>query len=190
MGKAAAATAQAHADKLNAIAGAAVKKLNDAKKHQEEVAAAAQLKEQTEEKAAAAKDALAAKIKSKADAAVHEAQEKKAAAQGMLAKIENANCKKHKGCSGLVGYCCPTLNFGKMHLGSAKLDGMMMACCGSAEELANTPSLDRQIEASSGGFGVISLLVAAATGSLVTALVLQMIMGKEDKKGWERLIAA
>merc|ERR1712228_700154 len=163
---------------------------NDAKKHQEEVAAAAQLKEKAEQKAAAAKDALAAKIKNKADAAVKDANEKKAAAQGMLAKIENANCKKHKACSGLVGYCCPTLNFGKMHLGSAKLDGMMMACCGTAEELANTPSLDRQIEASSGGFGVISLLVAAATGSLVTALVLQMSMGKEDKKGWERLIAA
>merc|ERR1712190_283104 len=94
--KEAAATAQAHADKLNAIAGAATKKLNDAKKHQEEVAATAQLKEQAEQKAAAAKDALAAKIKSEADAAVHEAQEKKAAAQSMLAKIDNAQCKKHK----------------------------------------------------------------------------------------------
>merc|ERR1711953_695392 len=136
----------------------------------------AQLKEQAEQKAAAAKDALAAKIKSEADAAVKEAKHKKEAAKSMLAKIDNAQCKKHKACKGLVGYCCPTLNFGKMHLGSAKLDGESMVCCGTAEELANAPSLDREIEASSHGFGVISLLVAAATGSLMTALVLQMSM--------------
>merc|ERR1712187_804864 len=188
--KEAAATAQEHADKLNAIAGEATKKLNDAKKHQEEVAAKAHLKEKAEEKAAASKKASATKIKNEADAALKEANEKKAAAEGMLAKIKNAKCAKHSGCSALGnGYGCPTLDFAKMHLGSAKLDGVQLACCGVAEELATTPSLDRQLEASNHDFGVISLLVAAATGSLVTALVLQMSTRKEDKKGYVHLTA-
>merc|ERR1712050_645357 len=181
------ATAAAKKALAAEAAAAHAKKVEE---EQKKIVAETAQKAAENKKAAAAKDALAAKIKSEADAAVKEANLKKAAANSMLAKIDNAQCKKHKACKGLVGYCCPTLNFGKMHLGSAKLDGESMVCCGAAEELANAPSLDREIEASSHGFGVISLLVAAATGSLMTALVLQMSMRKEDKKGYERLVAA
>jgi len=137
--KAAADAAQATADKLNAIAGAATKKLNDAKKAQEEVEAAAKLKQEAEEKTVAAKNAEAAKIKAAADKVVNEATAKKTAAEGMLSKIDNAQCKKHTGCSGLEGYCCPTLNTNKMHLGSTKLDGAMLGCCGSAMEMGELP---------------------------------------------------
>merc|ERR1711972_183698 len=106
-------------------AGAATAKLNDAKKKAEEEAAAAKLKEDAEEKVVAAKNAEAAKIQAAADKELKEANAKKAAAEGMIAKIDNAQCAKHAGCKGLEqnGYCCPTLNFAKMHLGSAKLDG-------------------------------------------------------------------
>merc|ERR1711976_217719 len=121
--KAAAAEAKANADKLNAIAGAATKKLNDAKKKAEEEAAAAKLKEEAEEKVVAEKNEEAAKIQAAADKELREANTKKAAAEGMIAKIDNAQCTKHAGCKGMEGYCCPTLNFAKMHLGSAKLDG-------------------------------------------------------------------
>jgi len=138
--KAAADAAQATADKLNAIAGAATKKLNDAKKAQEEVEAAAKLKQEAEEKTVAAKNAEAAKIKAAADKVVNEATAKKTAAEGMLSKIDNAQCKKHTGCSGLEGYCCPTLNTNKMHLGSTKLDGAMLGCCGSAAEMEEIPN--------------------------------------------------
>merc|ERR1712217_220595 len=61
--------------------------------------------------------------KQAADKDLKDATEKKAAAEGMIAKIDNAQCAKHSGCKGMEGYCCPTLNFAKMHLGSAKLDG-------------------------------------------------------------------
>merc|ERR1712014_424334 len=135
MGKAAAADAKANADKLNKIAGAATAKLNDAKKKAEEEAAAAKLKEDAEEKVVAAKNADAAKIQAAADKELKEANAKKAAAEGMIAKIDNAQCAKHAGCKGLDGYCCPTLNFAKMHLGSAKLDGAQLGCCGSATEM-------------------------------------------------------
>merc|ERR1712157_204944 len=114
-----------NADKLNAIAGAATKKLNDAKKKAEEEAAAAKLKEEAEEKVVAEKNAEAAKIQAAADKELKEANAKKAAAEGMIAKIDNAQCAKHAGCKGLEGYCCPTLNFAKMQLG----------CCGGTTEL-------------------------------------------------------
>merc|ERR1712061_850326 len=86
-----------------------------------------------EEKVVAAKNAQATKIKNEADKEEAEANAKKAAAERVLAKIDNAACAKHPGCKGLAGYCCPTLNFGKMHLGSAKLDGANLGCCGGAE---------------------------------------------------------
>merc|ERR1712217_881517 len=133
--KAAADAAQAKADKLNTIAGAATKKLNDAKKHQLEVAAAAKLKEEAEEKTVAAKTHLAEKIKAAADKSTHEANVKKAAAEAMLKKIDNAKCTKHAGCKGLTGYCCPTLNTNKMHLGSTRLDGENLGCCGAVAEI-------------------------------------------------------
>merc|ERR1712060_1014788 len=115
---------------------------NDAKKKAEEEAAAAKLKEEAEEKVVAAKNDEAAKIQAAADKELKEANEKKATAQGMLKKIDNAQCAKHPGCKGMEGYCCPTLNFAKMHLGSAKLDGASLACCGSATELdTETPDL-------------------------------------------------
>merc|ERR1712113_537897 len=124
---------------LNAIAGAATKKLNDAKKKAEEEAAAAKLKEDAEKKLVAAKNEEAAKIQAAADKELKEANAKKAAAEGMIAKIDNAQCAKHSGCKGLEGYCCPTLNFAKMHLGSAKLDGATLGCCGSSTEMVSDP---------------------------------------------------
>merc|ERR1712113_927707 len=124
---------------LNAIAGAATKKLNDAKKKAEEEAAAAKLKEDAEKKVVAAKNEEAAKIQAAADKELKEANAKKAAAEGMIAKIDNAQCAKHAGCKGLEGYCCPTLNFAKMHLGSAKLDGAQLGCCGSSTEMVSDP---------------------------------------------------
>merc|ERR1711972_558501 len=116
-------------------AGAATAKLNDAKKKAEEEAAAAKLKEDVAEKVVAAKNKEAAKIQAEADKTVAEANKKKAAAEGMITKIDNAQCAKHAGCKGLDGYCCPTLDFAKMHLGSAKLSGPVLGCCGSATEL-------------------------------------------------------
>merc|ERR1712050_629377 len=133
--KAAADAAQAKADKLNTIAGAATKKLNDAKKHQLGVAAAAKLKEEAEEKTVAAKTHLAERIKAAAEKSTHEANVKKAAAEAMLKKIDNAKCSKHAGCKGLTGYCCPTLNTNKMHLGSTRLDGENLGCCGAVAEI-------------------------------------------------------
>merc|ERR1711920_269186 len=126
---------------LNTIAGAATKKLNDAKKHQLEVAAAAKLKEEAEEKTVAAKTHLAEKIKAAAEKSTHEANVKKAAAEAMLKQIDNAQCAKHAGCKGLTGYCCPTLNTNKMHLGSTKLDGENLGCCGAVAELELAESI-------------------------------------------------
>merc|ERR1712066_1141083 len=133
----------------NDIAGEATKKLNDEKKHQE-----------------------AAKIQAEADKTVAEANRKKAAAEGMITKIDNAHCSKHAGCKGLDGYCCPTLNFAKMHLGSAKLSGPVLGCCGSATELdmeapAELAAVgDESTE--SDGFGASAMLFSALCGSALT----------------------
>merc|ERR1711972_305320 len=135
--KAAAATAQAKADKLNDIAGAATKKLNDAKKKAQEEAAAAAIHMKAEEKVVAAKNAEAKKIAAEAATAMATATKKKNAAEAVLKKIDNAACAKHAGCKGLEGYCCPTLDFNKMHLGSSQLNGESLGCCGGASELEN-----------------------------------------------------
>merc|ERR1712190_485753 len=131
----AAEQAQAKADKLNDIAGAATKKLNDAKKKAQEEAEAAALQAKAEEKVVAAKNAEAKKIAEDAAKAMATATKKKDAAEAVLKKIENAACAKHAGCKGLVGYCCPTLDFNKMHLGSSQLSGASLGCCGGASEL-------------------------------------------------------
>merc|ERR1712003_571561 len=133
--KAAAATAQAKADKLNDIAGAATKKLNDAKKKAQEEAAAAAIQAKAEEKVVDAKNAEAKKIAAEAATAMATATKKKNAAEAVLKKIDNAACAKHAGCKGLEGYCCPTLDFDKMHLGSSQLAGESLGCCGGASEL-------------------------------------------------------
>merc|ERR1712056_167488 len=86
-------------------------------------------------KEAEAKRAEAAKIQAAADKELKEANTKKATAEAMIKKIENAACAKHAGCKGLVGYCCPTLNTNKMHLGSSQLSGASLGCCGGASEL-------------------------------------------------------
>merc|ERR1712176_873855 len=182
--KAAAAEAQANADKLNAIAGAATKKLNDAKKKAEEEAAAAKLKEDAEEKVVAAKNKEAAKIQAAADKELKEANAKKAAAEGMIAKIDNAQCSKHTGCKGLEGYCCPTLNFAKMHLGSAKLDGAQLGCCGGSMELdSETPdsALAEERIVESDGFGAGAIVLSAVFGSALTLAALRLSSRKEDE---------
>merc|ERR1712039_170713 len=180
--KAAAAEAKDHADKLNAIAGAATKKLNDAKKKAEEEAAAAQLKEEAEEKVVAAKNKEAAKIQATADKELKDATEKKAAAEGMIAKIDNAQCAKHSGCKGMEGYCCPTLNFAKMHLGSAKLDGATLACCGGSTEL-HAEAVGIAFADTIGendGFGASAMMLSAMCGSAMTLAAIRLLARKDD----------
>merc|ERR1712056_113394 len=172
--KAAAVTAQAKADKLNVIAGAATKKLNDAKKKAQEEAAAAAIKAKAEEKVVAAKNAEAKKIAAEAATAMATATKKKNAAEAVLKKIDNAACAKHAGCKGLEGYCCPTLNFNKMHLGSSHLDGESLGCCGGASELENeeveeVEAMPTESDTSAQQFGLSSVFLAFVAGSAVSA---------------------
>merc|ERR1712113_1275092 len=169
---------------LNAIAGAATKKLNDAKKKAEEEAAAAKLKEDAEEKVVAAKNEEAAKIQAAADKELKEANAKKAAAEGMIAKIDNAQCAKDAGCKGLEGYCCPTLNFAKMHLGSAKLDGAQLGCCGGATESASEATsvafADKQV-VQTDGFGAGAMMLSATCGSALTLAAFRLMSRKDEQ---------
>merc|ERR1711972_133570 len=176
--KAAAATAQAKADKLNDIAGAATKKLNDAKKKAQEEAAAAAIQAKAEEKVVAAKNAEAKKIAAEAATAMATATKKKTAAEAVLKKIDNAACAKHAGCKGLEGYCCPTLQFNKMHLGSSQLHGESLGCCGGAselevEEVEEVAALSTESDHSAQEFGLSSVFLAFVTGSAVSAAVLK-----------------
>merc|ERR1712083_1110998 len=77
-------------------------------------------------------------IKSEADEEVKKANQKKDAANAMLASIKKAKCSAHPGCKGLAGYCCPTIDYSHMHLGgtSSKLSGPQLGCCGGTEEEA------------------------------------------------------
>merc|ERR1712190_87999 len=74
--------------------------------------------------------------RSEADEEVKKANEKKDAANSMLASIKKAKCSAHPGCKGLTGYCCPTIDYSHMHLGgiSSKLNGPQLGCCGGADE--------------------------------------------------------
>jgi len=183
--KAAAEAAKAKADKLNEIAGAATKKLNDEKKHQEEVAAAAEIKEEANEKIVEANNKEAAKIKAAADKKVQEANEKKAAAEGMISKINNAQCKKHEACKHLDGYCCPTIDFSTTHLGSTKLNGPVLGCCGTATELnIETPTELAAVgdhSTQSDGFGASAMLLSALCGSALTMAALRISKRKEEQ---------
>merc|ERR1712083_948526 len=148
------------------------------KKKAEEEAAAAAIQAKTEEKVVAAKTAEANKIAAEAATAMATATKKKNAAEAVLKKIDNAACSKHAGCKGLEGYCCPTLNFNKMHLGSSHLDGESLGCCGGASELESEEVEAMSTEASNREaapqeFGLSSVFLAFVTGSAVSAAVLK-----------------
>merc|ERR1712066_1112418 len=157
---------------------------NDAKKKAQEEAAAAAIHMKAEEKVVAAKNAEAKKVAAEAATAQATATKKKNAAEAVLKKIENAACAKHAGCKGLVGYCCPTLNTNKMHLGSTKLDGANLGCCGGATEMADeaadmASADDRSIALD--GFGSGAMMLSALCGSAVTLAALRLTTRKQDQ---------
>merc|ERR1712150_42804 len=119
-------------------------------------------------------NAKAAKIKAAAASKTRKANDMKAAAEGMIKKIENAACDKNPGCKGLEGYCCPPINTAAMKLGSTNLDGMNLACCGVSSELSD----DREIEKSH-NFGIASLVLAAGVGSAATSIVFKLFRARE-----------
>merc|ERR1712113_596407 len=123
-------------------------------------------------------------IQAAADKELKEANKKKAAAEGMISKINNAQCSKHAGCKGLEGYCCPTLNFAKMHLGSAKLSGPVLGCCGTATELNMETSTKLEAvgdhNTESDGFGASAILFSALFGSALTMAPLRLWKRKEE----------
>merc|ERR1712083_180738 len=124
-------------------------------------------------------------IKSEADHEVKKANEKKDAANSMLASIKKAKCSAHPGCKGLAGYCCPTIDYSHMHMGgtSSKLDGPQLGCCGGAEEAIEAVEVQAaEIEAagepqSAGLFA--SVFAAFVAGSAVTAAVFKLTSAKE-----------
>merc|ERR1712066_148033 len=154
---------------------------NDAKKKAQEEAAAAAIHMKAEERVVASKNAEAKKVAAEAATAQATATKKKNTAEAVLKKIENAACAKHAGCKGLEGYCCPTLNFNKMHLGSSHLDGESLGCCGGASELEieeveaveAMPTKLNSGEAAPQEFGLSSVFLAFVTGSAVSAAVLK-----------------
>merc|ERR1712066_244064 len=147
---------------------------NDAKKKAQEEAAAAAIHMKAEERVVASKNAEAKKVAAEAATAMATATKKKNTAEAVLKKIDNAACAKHAGCKGLEGYCCPTLNFNKMHLGSSHLDGESLGCCGGASELeieeveAMSTESDNS-DAAPQAFGLSSVFLAFVTGSAVSA---------------------
>merc|ERR1712203_606916 len=131
------------------------------------------------------KNELAARITSEAAHAVAEAHHKQEAARAMVARIDNAQCSRHSGCHGLSGYCCPTLNLNRMHLGSQRLDGENLGCCGASQELVTEAAAP-----ASRTFSAANMLFAAFTGSALTAVALRFLPGKGSTIGpAERLIA-
>merc|ERR1712032_593787 len=112
-------------------------------------------------------NAEAKKIAEEAATAMATATKKKDAAEAVLKKIDNAACAKHAGCKGLVGYCCPTLDFNKMHLGSSELSGASLGCCGGASELEieEVEAMSTESATSAQEFGLSSVLLAFVTGS-------------------------
>merc|ERR1712151_243144 len=79
---------------------------------------------------------------------------------------------------GLDGYCCPTLDFNKMHLGSSELSGASLGCCGGASELEiqeaeEVEAMSTESASGSQEFGLSSVFLAFVTGSAVSAAALK-----------------
>merc|ERR1712066_74138 len=148
---------------------------NDAKKKAQEEAAAAAIHMKAEERVVASKNAEAKKVAAEAATAMATATKKKNTAEAVLKKIDNAACAKHAGCKGLEGYCCPTLDFNKMHLGSSQLNGESLGCCGGASELEieEVEAMSTESDHSAQEFGLSSVILAFVTGSAVSAAALR-----------------
>merc|ERR1712176_1310811 len=152
---------------------------------------AAAVQAKAEEKIVASKKEQAKEIADKAAAAIASAKAKMNAANAMLKKIDNAQCSKHAGCKGLAGYCCPTLNFNNMHMGSTELAGPVLGCCGSMEEedLEEVEGPEEQAaEAPQSGL-IASVFLAFASGSAVTALAFKLAPGTKNDASYQHLAA-
>merc|ERR1711948_31066 len=124
------------------------------------------------------------------------ATKKKDAAEAVLKKIDNAACAKHAGCKGLDGYCCPTLDFNKMHLGSSELSGASLGCCGGASELEiqeveEVDAMSTESANSAQEFGLSSVLLAFVTGSAVSAAAVKAFSRQTgNDAGYQNIPAA
>merc|ERR1712190_234356 len=170
---------------------------NDAKSEAEKEAAAAAIKAKAEEKVVAAKKKEAAEIAAEAAKASAMATKKEAAAEGMLKKISNAGCAKHPGCKGMAGYCCPTLNFNTMHLGSTKLEGAMLACCNGAMEIEDETTLELGSEATHSNSVELqpfelftSIIFAFVAGSVLTGIVSKFSATRAGNRAEYQCLAA
>merc|ERR1712157_218715 len=168
------------------IAGAAVAALNKEKAValREKDTAAAHAKQ--EEEIVDQMEVKAKTIKSEADQEVKKANQKKDAANAMLASIKKAKCRAHPGCKGLAGYCCPTIDYSHMHLGgtSSKLSGPQLGCCGGTEEELEEAVEVHAFETDAAGepqsAGLFSSVFAAfVAGYAVTAAVCKLTSAKE-----------
>merc|ERR1711972_1269334 len=177
--------AQADAAAKSKIAGAAVAALNKEKAValREKDVAAANAKQ--EEGVVDSMEVKAKTIKSEADAEIKKANDKKDAANAMLASIKKAKCSAHPGCKGLAGYCCPTIDYSHMHLGgtSSKLSGPQLGCCGGTEEeleAVEVQASETQSASEPQSAGLFTSVFAAfVAGSAVTAAVFKLTSAKD-----------
>merc|ERR1712050_303323 len=139
----------------------------------------------------------AAEIQAKADKAEASALKKKEEAESMVEKIKNADCKKHPGCKSLSGYCCPTLNFNQMHLGSVKLAGKKLGCCNSVTEIEDETALELGSEATHSNsielqpFELFtSIIFAFVAGSLLTGIVSKFSATRAGNRAEYQCLAA
>merc|ERR1712187_1087787 len=188
--------AQADAAAKSKIAGAAVAALNKEKAValREKDVAAANAKQ--EEGVVDKMEVKAKTIRSEADQEVKKANEKKDAANSMLASIKKAQCSAHPGCKGLAGYCCPTIDYSHMHMGaiSSKLSGPQLGCCGGTEEELEAVEVQASETEAAGepqSAGLFSSLFAACVaGSAVTAAVFKLTSSKEKNDAVYQHMAA
>merc|ERR1711920_1081326 len=117
---------------------------------------------------------LARDAEKSANVAKDAADKAEALSDGIAKQLHDAKCENHSGCSKLQGYCCPTFDVSRYHLGESPKWGVTLGCCSAAatEALAVVTAETQQ------SFGGLTMLFSSVFSAAIGAVMALKIGGR------------
>merc|ERR1712083_723585 len=117
---------------------------------------------------------LAKDAEKRANAAKAEADKEEALSNGIAKQLHDAKCETHSGCSALQGYCCPSFDVSRYHLGESPKWGATLACCSAAA----TDDLTVATAETQQSFSGLTMLFSSALSATIGAVMALKINGR------------
>merc|ERR1712083_431180 len=170
MGSAAKAASEKAATLQTGASNAALNAQRAADKAKKEAAEAAKQEAVNEDRVLVQKN-LAQDAEKSANAAKDAADKAEALSNGIAKQLHDAKCDSHSGCSALQGYCCPTFDVSRYHLGESPKWGVTLGCCSAAATEALTVATVETQQSFGGLTMLFSSVLSAAIGGVMAVKI-------------------